>query len=125
MKYIQMDLVSFEAYKNDNNGTIRIQTMKDFYSKFHWIFVIHTKTAKEITNNIFKVFEKWNYPQILHIDNGGKFIILVEIHQFEEYRIEVHHRAAKRPQTQRIIEFVHKVIETEIIKYLMENNTNH
>jgi hypothetical protein len=61
-----MDLVSFEIYQNDNDRTIEIQTIKNLYSKFLWIFIIKSKAAAKITANALKVFEEWEYSQILH-----------------------------------------------------------
>jgi hypothetical protein len=62
------------------------------------------------------------YLQIFHTYNRGKFIAFIETRQFEEYGIVW---AVKRPQIQGAIEFVHKIIEIKIIKYLMENNINY
>jgi hypothetical protein len=53
-----MDLVSFETYEKDNKRAIEIQTIKDLYSKFLWIYIIYSKTATEITNNAFEVFQE-------------------------------------------------------------------
>jgi hypothetical protein len=58
-------------------------------------------------------------------NNGREFIVSIEARQFKDYSIKLHHGASKHPQTQGAIEFVHKTIEIEAMKYLIENNTNH
>ena len=93
-----------------------------------WISVIDSavpKTAEDVTQIAFKVFTEWGYPQILHTDNGEEFTALVDTKRYEEYGIEIQHGTPRRPQTQGGIESVHKVIESEAVKYLMENDTNY
>jgi hypothetical protein len=58
-----------------------------------WIYIIYSKTAAEITNNAFKVFQEWGYLQILHTNNRSEFVVFIEAHQFEEHGIEVHYGA--------------------------------
>ena len=74
------------------------QTIKDLYSKFLWIFVIYSKTAEEITNNVFSVFAEWGYPQILHTDNGGEFTVLIETKRLKEHGIDIRHGVARPGQ---------------------------
>ena len=47
----------------------------DDFSKFHLLFPLKTKAAKEVTQGLIeRVFSVFGLPSILHSDNGSEFV---------------------------------------------------
>jgi len=74
-----MDLVNLELYKEWNDGFVGAQTIIDKFTNWPWILPIFSKEASEITENFLQeVVSNFGTPQILHTDNGGEFICILE-----------------------------------------------
>ena len=47
----------------------------DHFSKFHLLFPLKTKSAKEVTQGLIeRVFIIFELPSVLHSDNGSEFV---------------------------------------------------
>jgi len=68
----QADLVEMIPYSKINNGYKYILIVINCFSKFVWAFPLKTKTGKEVSENMEKVF-KQQTPHNLQTDMGGEF----------------------------------------------------
>lgn len=70
----QVDLVEMGKYASSNNGYRYLLTVIDTFSKFAWGEAIKTKTAKDVTEAMEKVFKTGGrVPKNLQTDDGKEF----------------------------------------------------
>lgn len=68
----QADLVEMIPYSKENKGYKYILVVINCFSKFVWAFPLKSKTGKEVSEAMMKVFKK-QIPNNLHTDQGKEF----------------------------------------------------
>lgn len=69
----QADLIDMRNYSRFNKGFNHLLTIIDNVSKFAWAVPLKTKTGKELTAALTKVFKDGRIPKNLHVDQGLEF----------------------------------------------------
>jgi hypothetical protein len=69
----QIDLVEMIPYAKFNKNHKYILTVIDVFSKFAWALAVKTKSAKDVTRAMNKVFQAGHIPKNIHSDLGKEF----------------------------------------------------
>lgn len=69
----QADLVEMGTYSSDNRGYRFLLTIIDTFSKYAWAEALKSKTAKDVTLAMKKVFAMGRKPKNLQTDDGKEF----------------------------------------------------
>jgi transposase InsO family protein len=110
MEHLQMDLIDFTAYKEQNNGIAWLLTIVCIFSKFLWAIPIADKRAETVGKALAKLFSQWGPPNILQSDNGKEFTAGVIDHICQALGIEVRHSRPRHPMSQGQIERLNQTV---------------
>lgn len=70
----QMDLVEMIPYSRENKGFKYMLTIIDVYSKYAWAHPLKTKTGKEVTAVVRKIYNNSKrFPKHIQTDQGKEF----------------------------------------------------
>lgn len=69
----QADLVDMIKYARYNKGFKYILTVINAFSKFAWAIPVKSKSAKDVTNAMRKIFDESFIPKNIQTDNGKEF----------------------------------------------------
>lgn len=112
----QIDLVEMIPYAKENKGFKYILTVIDIFSKFAWALPIHSKTGKNVTMEISKIFKSGRVPKHIHSDNGKEFYNK----DFQELmkRYKINHYSTFSTMKAAIVERFNRTLKTKMWKRL-------
>lgn len=116
-----IDLIDMRCYADSNCNMSWILTGIDVYSKFAFTFPLKTKTAKEVTDNLMKMFFLFGYPAILQSDNGKEFTNSI-LNQFcHDNKILFIHGRPRHPQSQGQVERFNQTLTRYLQKHISDS----
>lgn len=69
----QADLVEMIPYHRENNNYKYILIVINCFSKYVWAYPLKSKSAKEVCDNMEKIFQQKHIPKNLQTDQGKEF----------------------------------------------------
>ena len=87
----QADIVEMRPYSDVNEGYYYLLTVINAFSKRAWAFPLKTKTGKEVSCALRKVFEELDAPpKFLQTDNGLEFYNSLVARMLKEFGIRLY-----------------------------------
>ncbi|CAG8682534.1 8360_t:CDS:2, partial [Ambispora gerdemannii] len=123
IKHLQMDLVDFTAYKEQNDGFAWLLTIVCIFSKFLWTIPLKTKETVIVGDVLVSLFAQWGAPSILQSDNGKEFVSNIIKNICMALGITIRHGRPRYPQSQGQIERLNQTIRREFTKMIAHNKT--
>ena len=122
MEHLQMDLIDFKQYKDNNNGFAWLLTMVCIFSKFLWAVPLMNKEAATVGNALVQIFSQWGPPGILQSDNGKEFDAAVIRQICNSLGIEIRHGRPRHPMSQGQIERLNQTVGRGFTKMLWDES---
>lgn len=117
----QADLVEMIPYASVNRGYKYILTVVDCFSKRGFAFPIKTKTAKDVSLSLRKLFSKGFVPKNIQTDDGGEFFSKMTQNLFKEFGI--HHYSSYSVKKASVVEIFNKTLKNRMWKiFSMQGN---
>ena len=97
----------------------------DHFSKFPWAFPLKNKSVVEVATKLIELFFVFGPPNLLHSDNGRKFVsnVIIEFKNFFSGLVFIRERP-RRPQSQGCIERANGVLCNSLGKCMCTNNSS-
>ena len=74
LKHVEIDLIDFLKLPCPCNATHKwVRHITDHFSKFTWLYPLHSNETEEVVEALEKQFYLFGFPTILHADNGREF----------------------------------------------------
>ena len=125
MSHIEIDLIDFRNVKcSCTNSHQWVLHVTDHHTKYSWLYALHNKTADEVLAKLEELFWLFGFPQTLHSDNGKEFKNKL-MHEFcQNHGIKQAHGAARKPQTQGLVERNNRTVKENLTNILKENQAD-
>ncbi|CAG8507395.1 5687_t:CDS:1 [Ambispora gerdemannii] len=120
MEHLQMDLVDFTAYKEQNDGFAWLLTIVCIFSKFFWAIPLKTKETVIIEDALVSLFAQWGVPSILQSDNDKEFVSNIIKNICMALGITIRHDHPRYPQSQGQIERLNQTIRCGFTKMMWD-----
>jgi transposase InsO family protein len=121
--HLQIDLIDFHEFVDENDGYAWLLTCVCTFSKFLVAVPMKNKeaatVAKHLINDVFKIPGP---PQILQSDNGKEFVAEVVKNVCNILNIKIRHGRPRHPQSQGQVERLNQTIGRGFTKLLWDNN---
>jgi len=111
LEWVQIDLVDMRA--NSHKGYHWILYIKDYFSKYTFLYPLPDKTAAGVAICIAQWLGIVGIPRILQCDNGAEFKAVLLI-LLRKYGIKIIHGRARDPQSQGLVEQANRVVKTKL-----------
>jgi len=121
-KHIQIDLIDFHEFSEQNNGFAWLLSCVCTFSKFLVAIPMKNKEATTVATHLTKdVFKILGPPDTLQSDNGREFVAEVVTQVCNILGIRIKHGRPRHPQSQGQIERLNQTIGRGFTKLLWDN----
>lgn len=118
----QIDLVEMIPFAKQNRSYKYILTVIDIFTKFAWAFPVKTKSARDVTYAMNKLFQMGHIPKNIHSDQGKEFYNS----EFKELlrKHNVNHFSTFSSMKAAIVERFNRTLKSKMWKYFNLHSTN-
>ena len=110
-----IDITEISEDINDNNYEYKyLLDIIDHHSKLCGSYLLETKSSEEVIINLNDFISHYGSPKIIQSDNGKEFSNTLFNDYCAEHDIEIIHSRPRHPQTNGIVERLHKDIKKHI-----------
>ena len=110
-----IDITEISEDINDNNYKYKyLLDIIDHHSKLCGSYLLETKSSEEVIINLNDFISHYGSPKIIQSDNGKEFSNTLFNDYCAEHDIEIIHSRPRHPQTNGIVERLHKDIKKHI-----------
>lgn len=122
MKHIEIDLIDFRKITCSSCTTPhqRVLHVVDHYSKYSWLYALHSKQTEEVIKALQQQFYLFGFPKVLHSDNGTEFKNTKMAHFCESNSIKQGYGNPRTPTTQGLVERNNRTIKENMSNILKE-----
>lgn len=120
--HIQIDLIDFHEFSDQNDGFAWLLTCVCTFSKFLVAIPIKNKEATTVATHLVRdVFKILGPPDTLQSDNGKEFVAEVVTRVCNTLGVKIKHGRPRHPQSQGQIERLNQTIGRGFTKLLWDN----
>ena len=92
----------------------------DHFSKYSWLLALKNKHTEEVAQALTNLFWMFDFPSILHSDNGKEFKSKTMSELCKKHMIRQVHGAPRTPSTQGLMERNNHTVKENILNILKE-----
>ena len=123
LKHVEIDLIDFWKLPCTCNATHKwVLHITDHFSKFTWLYPLHSKETEEVVEVLEKQFYLFSFPTILQSDNGREFKSKKMAEFCKVHKIKQVHGAPRTPKTQGLVERNNRTVKENMKNIITEKN---